>query len=48
MFIWKAYKGILTTKTNLFDKGISNSVFCVWCKDEVETGDYLLWGCEFA
>ncbi len=48
VFIWKACKGILTTKTNLFDKGISNSVSCVWCEDEVEIGDHLLWGCEFA
>ena len=48
VFIWKACKNILPTKTKLFDKGISNSVSCVWCEDEVETGDHLLWGCEFA
>ena len=48
MFIWRACKGILPTKANLFDKGISNSFSCVWCEDAAETGDHLLWGCEFA
>uniref|UniRef100_A0A2N9GYZ1 Reverse transcriptase zinc-binding domain-containing protein n=1 Tax=Fagus sylvatica TaxID=28930 RepID=A0A2N9GYZ1_FAGSY len=48
VFIWKARKGILSTRTNLFDKGLSNSFSCVWCEDEAETGDHLLWGCEFA
>ena len=48
IFLWRACKAILPTKANLFDKGISNSFSCVWCEDAVETGDHLLWGCEFA
>ena len=42
VFIWKACKGILPTRTNLFDKGLSNSFSCVWCEDEAKTGDHLL------
>ncbi len=48
VFIWRAGKGILPTQTHLFDKGISNTFSCVWCGDEAETEDYLLWRCEFA
>jgi hypothetical protein len=48
VFIWRACKGILPTQTHLFDKGISNTFSCVWCGDEAETEDHLLWRCEFA
>ena len=48
VFIWRACKGILPTQTHLFDKGISNTFLCVWCGDEAETEDHLLWRCEFA
>jgi hypothetical protein len=48
VFIWRACKGILPTQKHLFDKGISNTFSCVWCGDDAETEDHLLWGCEFA
>ncbi len=48
VFVWRACQGILPTQTHLFDKGISNTFSCVWCGDEAETEDHLLWKCEFA
>uniref|UniRef100_A0A2N9E4N8 Reverse transcriptase zinc-binding domain-containing protein n=1 Tax=Fagus sylvatica TaxID=28930 RepID=A0A2N9E4N8_FAGSY len=48
VFMWKACKGILPTLANLFAKGISNTFSCVWCGEEAETVDHLLWQCEFA
>jgi hypothetical protein len=48
LFIWRACKTILPTQTKLFDKGVSHTYSCLWCGDEAETVDHLLWGCEFA
>ena len=48
IFMWRACKGILPTQAHLFDKGISNTFTCVWCGDDAETEDHLLWQCEFA
>ena len=48
MFIWRACKNILPTQTNLFDKGVTQTFSCLWCEDEAETTDHVLWNCEFA
>jgi hypothetical protein len=47
-FIWRACRNILPTQTKLFDKKISSSFSCQWCEDEPETGDHILWRCDFA
>ena len=48
-FIWRTCRNILPTQTTtLFDKNISSSFSCQWYKDEPETGNHVLWGCEFA
>ena len=47
-FIWRACRNILPTQTKLFDKKISSSFSCKWCEDEPETGDHILWQCDFA
>ena len=36
LFIWKACKGILPTKLNLFRKKVSNSFTCEFCDEEPE------------
>ena len=48
VFLWRACRGILPTQTNLFNKGISHTFSCLWCGEEAETVDHLLWGCDFA
>jgi hypothetical protein len=48
LFIWKACQNIIPTQTKLFEKGITHSYSCLWCEDEPETSDHVLWGCEFA
>ena len=47
LFIWKACKNIIPTQTNLFDRRISNTYTCLWCSEEAETCDHVLWRCEF-
>jgi hypothetical protein len=44
----KQSQDILPTQTKLFDKGISHTFSCLWCRDVVETVDHLLWRCDFA
>ncbi len=48
LFVWKACQNIIPTQTKLFEKGITHSFSCLWCEDEPETSDHILWGCEFA
>ena len=48
LFIWKACQNIIPTQTKLFEKGITHSYSCLWCEDEPETSDHVLWGYEFA
>lgn len=48
LFVWKACHDILPTRMKLFEKGISHSYSCLWCAEEPETCDHVLWGCEFA
>uniref|UniRef100_A0A2N9FNB8 Reverse transcriptase domain-containing protein n=1 Tax=Fagus sylvatica TaxID=28930 RepID=A0A2N9FNB8_FAGSY len=48
LFVWKACQNIIPTQTKLFEKGIAHSYSCLWCEDEPETNDHVLWGCEFA
>uniref|UniRef100_A0A2N9F3X0 Reverse transcriptase domain-containing protein n=1 Tax=Fagus sylvatica TaxID=28930 RepID=A0A2N9F3X0_FAGSY len=48
LFIWKACQNIIPTQTKLFEKGITHLYSCLWCEDEPETSDHVLWGCEFA
>ena len=48
VFLWRACRGILPTQANLFRKGISQTFSCIWCGEEAETIDHLLWGCDFA
>jgi hypothetical protein len=47
-FIWRACRNILATQTKLFEKKISSSFSCLWCEEEPETCDHMLWRCEFA
>ena len=47
-FIWRACQNILPTQTKLLDKKISSSFSCQLCEDEPETGDHILWRCDFA
>jgi hypothetical protein len=47
-FIWRACRNILPTQTKLFEKKISSSFSCLWCEEEPETCDHVLWRCEFA
>jgi hypothetical protein len=47
-FVWRACRNILPTQTKLFDMKISSSFSCHWCEEEPETGDHVLWQCEFA
>ncbi|KAL5792682.1 hypothetical protein ACOSP7_001276 [Xanthoceras sorbifolium] len=42
---WKASKGILSTKTLLWKRGIFPSYFCDCCGLEPESIDHALWGC---
>ena len=46
LFILKACKNIIPTQTNLFNWGISNTYTCLWCSEEAETCDHVLWRCE--
>ena len=47
LFIWRACRDILPTQTKLFDRNISHSFTCLWCGEESETCDHVLWRCEF-
>ena len=47
-FVWRACRNILPTQTKLFYRKISSSFSCHWCEEEPETGDHVLWQCEFA
>uniref|UniRef100_A0A2N9INQ2 Reverse transcriptase zinc-binding domain-containing protein n=1 Tax=Fagus sylvatica TaxID=28930 RepID=A0A2N9INQ2_FAGSY len=47
LFIWRACRDILPTQTKLFDRNISHSFTCLWCGEEPETCDHVLWCCEF-
>uniref|UniRef100_A0A2N9I4W7 Reverse transcriptase domain-containing protein n=1 Tax=Fagus sylvatica TaxID=28930 RepID=A0A2N9I4W7_FAGSY len=48
LFIWKACKGILPTKLNLFRKKVSNSFTCEFCDEEPESVEHVLVECQFA
>ncbi len=47
-FMWRACKDILPTQTKLFDERCIHTFTCLWCCEEVETRDHVLWQCEFA
>ena len=47
-FTWRACRGILPTKENLFRKGIQLDVCCEECKEDVEFVGHLLWSCSRA
>jgi hypothetical protein len=42
LFIWRACRNILPTQTKLFDRGITGTLTCGWCMDEVETVNHVL------
>uniref|UniRef100_A0A2N9H5H6 CCHC-type domain-containing protein n=1 Tax=Fagus sylvatica TaxID=28930 RepID=A0A2N9H5H6_FAGSY len=46
-FMWRACKDILPTQTKLFDKGCIHTFTCLWCGEEAETRDHVLWQCDF-
>ena len=48
VFLWRACKGILPTQAKLFDRGISHTYSCLWCGEDAEIVDHVLWQCEFA
>ena len=47
-FMWRACKDILPTQTKLFEKRCIHTYTCLWCCEEAETSDHVLWQCEFA
>lgn len=47
-FLCRACHNILPTQTGLFDRKISSTFSCLWCEDEPESCDRVLWRCEFA
>uniref|UniRef100_A0A2N9F2E6 Enoyl reductase (ER) domain-containing protein n=1 Tax=Fagus sylvatica TaxID=28930 RepID=A0A2N9F2E6_FAGSY len=47
-FMWRACKDILPTQTKLFDKRCIHTFTCLWCCEEAEAQDHVLWQCEFA
>ena len=46
--MWRACKDILPTQTKLFDKRCIHTFTCLWCCEDAETRDHVLWQCEFA
>uniref|UniRef100_A0A2N9H4P0 Reverse transcriptase zinc-binding domain-containing protein n=1 Tax=Fagus sylvatica TaxID=28930 RepID=A0A2N9H4P0_FAGSY len=47
-YMWRACIDILLTQTKLFEKNLVHTFSCLWCGEEAETRDHILWRCKFA
>jgi hypothetical protein len=48
VFLWRASRNVLPTKDNLKRRGVIDEERCIFCCNEKETAQHILWACPSA